>query len=289
MTGYTKLFGSIVTSTIWRESAPTKVVWITMLALSDKDGIVSGSVPGLAHIAGVSVKQCEQAIDKFLAPDQHSRSHEHEGRRIEVIEGGWQLLNHGKYRIQLSQDDRREQDRLRKQKLRLSTSVRTCPQMSAVSAQADTEADAYPDTKAEQRESARALPEDWISRIRGIGIQSDGTNRWRDVDASSVEHSFFEQVAEKGVDPAKLFEAVCRIYVATDSGKFAPRLSEVIRRWQEPLEFWGRDGASSERVSAAEAKQQGAKSAVSRAWAKHRAIAAADGGDAAVLPERPAY
>lgn len=125
-------------------------------------------------------------------------------------------------------------------------------------------------------------PEDWISKIRALG-------KWRDGDSVTAEHSFFEQVAEKGVDPAKLFEAVYRIYVATDSGKFAPKLAEVIRRWQEPLEFWGRNGTSGEHVSAAELKQQPAKDAVSKAWAKHRAIAAANGGDAPVLPERPTY
>ncbi len=32
---YTKLFHSIVTSTIWRETDPTRIVWITMLALAE--------------------------------------------------------------------------------------------------------------------------------------------------------------------------------------------------------------------------------------------------------------
>ena len=47
MTGYTKLFGSIVDSTIWRESKETKIVWITMLAKANKEGIVEASLPGL--------------------------------------------------------------------------------------------------------------------------------------------------------------------------------------------------------------------------------------------------
>jgi hypothetical protein len=38
------------------------------------------------------------AITTFLSPDPDSRTPEHEGRRIEVIDGGWRLLNHEKYR-----------------------------------------------------------------------------------------------------------------------------------------------------------------------------------------------
>lgn len=98
METWSKLFGSIVTSTVWREDLPTKVVWITLLAMKDKDGVVHGSVPGLAHLAGVSVDECERALEKFKGPDKWSRSQENEGRRIEAVDGGWVVLNHVKYR-----------------------------------------------------------------------------------------------------------------------------------------------------------------------------------------------
>lgn len=105
MTNYTKLFNSIVTSTIWTEDDTTRIVWITMLALADKNGEVQGSVPGLARIAGVSLDACQSALDKFLSPDKYSRTMDDEGRRIEKIDGGWLLLNHAKYRAMASKDD----------------------------------------------------------------------------------------------------------------------------------------------------------------------------------------
>ncbi len=105
MTNYTKLFNSIVTSTIWTEDDTTRIVWITMLALADKNGEVQGSVPGLARIAGVSLDACQTALDKFLSPDKYSRTMDDEGRRIEKIDGGWLLLNHAKYRAMASKDD----------------------------------------------------------------------------------------------------------------------------------------------------------------------------------------
>ena len=96
--GYTQLFGSIVASTIWREDDKTRIVWITLLALSDWDGYVAASTPGLADLARVSVAECEQALEKLQQPDKYSRSPEHGGRRIQPVDGGWLVLNRAKYR-----------------------------------------------------------------------------------------------------------------------------------------------------------------------------------------------
>jgi len=116
--GYTKLFGSIIASTIWREDDKTRIVWITLLALSDRQGFVAGSIPGLADLARVSIAECEQALEKLQRPDHYSRSPEHDGRRIEVISGGWFILNRAKYRDQNWKEDRRERDRIRQQRHR---------------------------------------------------------------------------------------------------------------------------------------------------------------------------
>jgi len=118
MASYTKLFTSIVTSTIWNEDDKTRIVWITMLALADKNGEVQGSVPGLARVAGVSVDDCRAAVAKFLAPDPDSRTKDDEGRRIEEIDGGWHLLNHRKYREMASKDESREAEAKRKARYR---------------------------------------------------------------------------------------------------------------------------------------------------------------------------
>jgi hypothetical protein len=108
MQGYTKLFGSIVASTIWREPNETRILWITMLALKNKDGIVEGSVPGLADLARLSIEDTEKALHSLRSPDKYSRTKEFEGRRIQDIEGGWLVLNHEKWRKKMSADERRE-------------------------------------------------------------------------------------------------------------------------------------------------------------------------------------
>ncbi len=111
MSGYTKLFSSIVHSTIWREPAHVKIVWITMLAISDKNGVAEASIPGLADLARVSLEDCEDALTALQRPDRYSRTTEHEGRRIAPVDGGWLLLNHSKYREMLKADDERERKR----------------------------------------------------------------------------------------------------------------------------------------------------------------------------------
>lgn len=113
MTGYTKLFNSILCSTIWRADDKTRIVWITLLALAGKDGIAEGSIPGLADMARVSIEDCERALNYLMSPDQYSRTKDHEGRRISEIDGGWLILNHKKFRSKMSVDEKREYDRVK--------------------------------------------------------------------------------------------------------------------------------------------------------------------------------
>lgn len=132
MAGYTKLFGSILHSTIWAESHATRIVWMTMLAAKDKDGIVEASIPGLARLANVTLEECEVALGKFLAPDPYSRTKDNDGRRIEEVHGGWRVLNHDYYRGLLDADDQRDKAAERKRRQRDREAARAQQQLAAV-------------------------------------------------------------------------------------------------------------------------------------------------------------
>lgn len=95
---YVKLFGSILNSSVWQETHATRLVWITLLLLADEDGFVKSSVGGLAHQARVNRDEAEAALATFQSPDPDSQTSDHDGRRIERVEGGWMVLNYGKYR-----------------------------------------------------------------------------------------------------------------------------------------------------------------------------------------------
>ena len=49
--------------------------------------------------------ECVEALNKLKAPDPYSRTKENDGRRLVDIDGGWQVLNHAKYRAKLSRAD----------------------------------------------------------------------------------------------------------------------------------------------------------------------------------------
>lgn len=111
VSGFTKLFESIIHSTVWETEMHVKITWITMLAMANRNGDVCASVPGLAKAAGVSLAQVLDALKILSSPDKWSRTKAHEGRRIEEMEGGWHLLNYTKYREQRDADERRIQTR----------------------------------------------------------------------------------------------------------------------------------------------------------------------------------
>lgn len=130
---YAKLFGTLIHSTVWREEMHVKVTWITMLAMADEQGYVWASIPGLADAARVSLPQCEEALARFQQPDPYSRTQDHEGRRIEVVEGGWRLLNYGKYRELHDAEHRRAQVReaVRRHRVRRRSGNQDCNQVQS--------------------------------------------------------------------------------------------------------------------------------------------------------------
>ena len=97
---YTILKSSIIYSSIWAEDSDTRIVWLTLLAMRNKDGEIFASMTGLAHAARVDVEATRMAIAKFLAPDPDSVTKENEGRRIVEIQGGWRLLNHDRVKAE---------------------------------------------------------------------------------------------------------------------------------------------------------------------------------------------
>jgi hypothetical protein len=120
---FTKLFASITESTVWGESMSTRIVWICMLAMADQHGRVMASVPGLAHRARVSLEEALAALKRFMTPDPYSRTPDHEGRRIEVIDGGWRLLNYAKYRAMKDEENERARNAERQARFRANHPV----------------------------------------------------------------------------------------------------------------------------------------------------------------------
>lgn len=96
------------------ETTPTRIVWLTLIAAMDEHGIVHfASIANLAHRAIVSIEEAQKAVECLESPDPNSADPEHDGRRIERIEGGWLVLNSHKYRALVTRAIIQEQTRKR--------------------------------------------------------------------------------------------------------------------------------------------------------------------------------
>lgn len=228
---FTKLFSSITDSSIWSESSDTKVVWITLLAMADQFGRVHAAIPGLAKRAGVHLKSTETALRKFKAPDAYSRTKDHEGRRIEDIEGGWQILNHQHYRDLSHEEDRKEQLRkaqatFREKQARNQPVINSNQPSSKVSPiEADT------DTKADTDKKRRVggFSEDFLEFWEEYPNKKAKPNAWK----------AWQKIAPKGVVVSMIIQAVREQKTwdqwTKDGGAFIPHPASWLNanRWED--------------------------------------------------------
>ncbi len=92
----------------------TRLVWITILALCDRDGIVRVSPLMLIDQARVSNEGGLRAIETLQQPDADSRNSDFEGRRIERVQGGFRVLSYSRILGEGAREERREYNRQKK-------------------------------------------------------------------------------------------------------------------------------------------------------------------------------
>jgi hypothetical protein len=166
---YSKLHSSIVNSSLWVEPDSTRLLFITLLAMCDRDGMVYGSRYGIARVANINPDEIDEAWAALLAPDPDSgdkiRAPENEGRRIEEVSGGFRLLNFEYYRGLRNEDDRRDQNRAAQARHKAKISL-VKPHSAEVShdkpqkahTETDTEAEADTEKDKDSGAALRAAP-----------------------------------------------------------------------------------------------------------------------------------
>lgn len=241
MAGYTKLFNSILASTIWRADMPTRIVWITLLAMADKNGVAEGSVPGLADFARVSLPECQKALDSLMAPDEWSRSQEHEGRRIIAIDGGWQILNHAKYRAKLGADERREYLRIKQAEQRRKR-VNSTVDKSTRSTHTEASPQASPQSHAKSGRALAPATRPAIDDrpkpiINGAELRRHGQHAWCDFDRGlCVPYGLHDEFRKKGLKSDAELKAWYPLIVQAVAGK--PVGDDLFRFWQTAFGQW---------------------------------------------------
>jgi len=228
---YTKVFGDILTSTVWLEDSDTRVVWLTMLAMADQHGEVMASVPGLAHTARVPVDACRAALDKFMSPDPDSRTPDCDGRRIEKIDGGWALINHTKYRLLASKEDRKEKTAERNRRYRERVTHRDAARRTVTHRDAAVTQDRdIAEAEADTERKNPPPPVGGVPPARKAGTRIPPN--WRPDDAG---RSF---AADRGLDPDSTADAFTDYWTAA-SGRTATKLD-----WNAAFRTWCRRDAA---------------------------------------------
>lgn len=102
MSGYTPLFDSVLDGTLFGKW-PHTGIWTCLLSQVDQHGEIDMNPALLAAKIGVPVDMLLACIADFMKPDPGSRTKDHDGRRLELIDPdsrdwGWRVINHAKYR-----------------------------------------------------------------------------------------------------------------------------------------------------------------------------------------------
>ena len=71
---FVKLDTGILDSSLWVEDAATRIVFITMLAMSDAEGLCAATAPGIARRANLPLGQVRKALAELEGPDPESRT-----------------------------------------------------------------------------------------------------------------------------------------------------------------------------------------------------------------------
>ena len=115
---YTKLAKGIVYSSVWGEDSDTCKVWVTLLALKNRDNVVTENLVGISRLINLSVDVIQAALDKFQAPDPESKSKVDGGRRIRRVPEGWFIVNGDVYNELGWSEEKKIADRERKRRWR---------------------------------------------------------------------------------------------------------------------------------------------------------------------------
>lgn len=118
MNGWTPLFQQIVASSVWGAEDHVRLAWITLLAITGRDGVAHTTVGGLARLANIPYDKAVHAVEVLSSPDLDTLTQEKEGRRIERVSNGYRLINFGKYREMTRKAVVQEQNRVAQEKFR---------------------------------------------------------------------------------------------------------------------------------------------------------------------------
>ena len=90
---YVPIFQKLLFSSIWEEPPHVRVLWIGMILLAGRGSVVKANSYNLSRLVNLPVDQVEDGLRVLTSPDRIRPDQPHEGRRLEVVPGGWRVIN----------------------------------------------------------------------------------------------------------------------------------------------------------------------------------------------------
>lgn len=111
---YVKVFSQIFDSSI-ADDYRVRHLFEDMLKLANAEGVVDMTQEAISRRTGIPIEEVNTGITKLLAPDPKSRTPDHDGRRLVLLDEhrdwGYRIVNYAKYRSITNEQSRREQCR----------------------------------------------------------------------------------------------------------------------------------------------------------------------------------
>ena len=208
---FAKVFTQIFDSSI-AEDYMVRLVFMDMLVLCDRDGIVDMTPEAISRRTNVPFDAVTRAIDKLSRPDPRSRSHLEDGARIVLLDShrnwGWQVVNYHHYRSIMDDESRRQYFRDKKRQYReLSKTVKDKVPLSKMSTQVEVEAEV--DVEADKVKDSCAVAQSPVFQIplndRSCFDVSQGliTHSQQLYPAVDVEQEFRNMIGWLESDPSR--------------------------------------------------------------------------------------
>lgn len=220
MSGYTPLYDHMLSGTLYGRW-PHTGIWACLLSRASREGVIDEVPASLAAAIGVPVEMLMQCIHDFMQPDPGSRTKDHDGRRLALLDPnrdwGWRVLNHGKYREKARKKNYDEQrtesgaDAERKQAAKVSREVPRSPAKSRALPLSEAEAEAE---RAPRKKASKRCPPDFIPDA------SFGSSELPDMDVAAEVAKFRDCEFKKARSD---WEATWRNWIRTckESGRYA--------------------------------------------------------------------
>jgi len=118
MDRWVPVFSRVVDSSLWDEPDFVVKIFLTMLAKKDADQVVRASAYMIGNWARKTEAEALEALKILSSPDtRRLEPQPHEGRRIQRVEDGWEILN-GQYYENLMREVSRKAYKAKKERER---------------------------------------------------------------------------------------------------------------------------------------------------------------------------